>query len=313
MQSSILSSASLHAAPPATYAPKFTAAAISLVAATWHLLKSPKSPQPFFSVSVAIFFLGCGVSACIGATLEAFYDDVQHCVAWNAMIIALEVTAFGAWCAGSYLLGQGCRCSRLSACIGISSGSALFVTSLVVILRAAQQSQFDVAFTFALPGGFLLLAGAFALACRRPRLRTGCGLVMLGVLVTAAGYGLDAAWLGPACEPPPKKSMHSNTTESAAPTAVTAASSDVAVGGPPTSPCPLPPGWTADGIYHISLAVSYVLLGVGTARIHLAERARVLRETATIATSLLVSVQSSVDQTLPLPSALRSTFRSSFK
>ena len=47
---------------------------------------------------------------------------------------------------------------------------------------------------------------------------------------------------------------------------------------------------TPDGVYHIALDLSYLLIAIGSVRIHAIERGRILRETASAATRLL-SVQ----------------------
>ena len=256
------------AAPPGTYVPKYVAAIISLVAMLLHLAKLPSGRLPVLSGSMAVFFLGGGVSAAIGATLEAYYDDVQQGTAWCAMLAFVELAALGAWCASFELLFMGSSCRKVTSPLGVLSGVALLALSLDLVFRAPQKHRFDLAFELAAPGGTALLVGALILACRERALRAGCLLVALGVAVTAVGYAVDAAWLGPACAP-----ASPNATEAVAAVA-----------------CPLPAWMSPDGVYHIALDLSYLLIACGSVRIHTIERARLLRETASAATRLL-SVQ----------------------
>ena len=263
-----LHAAIMPAAPPGTYVPKYVAAVISLNATLLHLAKLPSGRLPVLSSSMAIFFLGGGVSAAIGATLEAYYDDVQHGAAWSAMLVFVELAALGAWCAAFELLFMGSSCRKVTSPLGILSGLALLTLSLDLVFHAPEVQRFDLAFELAAPGGTVLLVGALILACRECALRTGCVLVALGVAVTAVGYAVDAAWLGPACAPPSP-----NATEGAI-----------------AGTCPLPAWISPDGVYHIALDLSYLLIACGSVRIHNIERARLLRETASAATRLL-SVQ----------------------
>ena len=252
-------------APIGTWLPKYIACAISLFGAIIHIMLLPRGPAPVLSVWMAVFFTGGAASAAIGATLEAAFHDTQEGPAWSAMLVGVEVAAAGAWVSGAIMCATGTRFLRIATRIGAYSGLGIFVLTLILVFTASPKQRFDLAFTLAAYGGVGMLLGASVLAVRVRGLRIPCLLIVLGVAVTAAGYGLDAAWLGPSCAPP-------------------RGSRD----------CPLPAGWTADGVYHSALAIAYLLILIGSARLAARKAptaAATTSATAAAASAALLSVQ----------------------
>ena len=229
---------------PATWVPKLLAAIICFVATIVHIRSVRRSPVPALDMAMAGFFFGGASSAAIGVCLELFYSDTQRGVAFDAMLVGVEFAAAGAWSAGFTLLAQalptcGAQYRITFVQLGAASAAALFVTTLVLVFLATPTKRFDAAFLVASYGGCGLLIGASALAIQSQRHRLSCWLLISGLLVTATGYTLDAAWLGPACAP----------------------------GAKAPKPCPLPPTLTADGVYHTALMISYSLFLAGSRRL----------------------------------------------
>jgi len=154
------------AVPVFTWAAKSAAAAACAVAVarlTWMgAMLTARGPR-FMAFWFAVFFSGGGASAAIGAVLEAAYDDLQTGPLWLAMLVFVEIAAYGAWVTGALLLatslggaedGHDNNLSRAVVRFAAWSG---FVATIAVV--AVTWGDFDTAMEAAMYGGVSLLVG----------------------------------------------------------------------------------------------------------------------------------------------------------